>query len=106
MVQDLDRHGRILRRFIRDSSNRIVPSCIRRMIVGQAAYERPGFVDERDMLAEANDEILDAMNYPAMWVTGRNGTGDDPILARYFRHLQSAHALLQLMRSKDDKLRP
>lgn len=93
-----------MRRFVRDGSGRIVPACMKRMADGRTTYERPGFVDDRDLLAEANDEILDGMNYVGMWAAERNGAGDDPILARYFRHLQSAHALLQLMRAKNNKL--
>ena len=99
---DLERHGRLLRRLVKDGAGRIVPACMRRMNEGRATYERPDFIDERDLLAEANDEILDAMNYPAMWAAKRgDGISDDPIVARYFRHLQSAHALLQMMRAND-----
>lgn len=96
---DIDRHSRLLRRFIRDGNGRVVPACVARMVQGRETYERPGIVDERDLLAEANDEVLDAMNYIAMHAA-RNGVADDPVVARYFRHLQSAHALLRILRSK------
>lgn len=95
----------ILRRFIRDRAGRIVPACTNRMIGGRityAEYEKSGTTDRRDYLAEANDEILDGINYVGMWVARSwNGASDDPVLARYFRHLQSAHVLLQILRTKE-----
>lgn len=106
LMIDLERHGRLLRRFVRDGNGRIVPACMKRMADGRVTYERPGFADERDLLAEANDRLLDAINYTAIWAAERNGAVEDPIVTRYFRHLQSAHALLQVMRAREDKVQP
>ena len=90
---DSERHGKLLRRFIRDATGRIVPACARRI-----AEEFP---DGEDRLLKANDRLLDAMNFLAMDAAeARNGALDDPLYRRYFRHLQSAHVLLREIKER------
>jgi len=86
-----ERHGKLLRGFVRDATGRIVPACVRRI-----AEEFP---DGEDRLEEASGRLLDAMNFLAMEAAeARNGALDDPLYRRCFRHLQSAHVLLRGIR--------
>ena len=96
MAVNLTQHREVIRKVFLAGPRAIV-KCLARMEEGKKTYEKPGYINLRDYVREAEDEMIDALNYLAMEYVRCNG--DDPkravLVAAVANAIWQAHIGLQ-----------
>lgn len=96
MPINLNAHNSILTGNL--TSNGLNRLCSNRMLKGVDVYERPGFMDQRDYLWEAIEELSDAANYLAMEIIKN---GDSVENRNIFTAICEAYRGISLLRKRN-----